>query len=61
MYGISLVESPVKNIPIHKTKITRIKDMTSVTECLLVVERLLLGSSLVVVGDSRSILLDGRI
>ena len=55
MYGISLVESPV-NIPIHKTKIKRIKDMTSVTECLLVVDRLLLG----IFGDS-SILLDGRI
>ncbi len=59
MYGISLVESPF-NIPIHKTKIKRIKDMTSVTECLLVVDRLLLGSSLVFFGES-FILLDGRI
>ena len=52
-----LVESPV-NIPVHKTETKRIKDMTSVTECLLVVDRLLLGSSMVVVGDF-SILIGG--
>ena len=42
--------------PIHnKIKMKRIKGMKSFTECLLVVDRLLLGSSMVVVGDSRSI------
>ena len=54
----SLVESPV-NIPVHKTETKRIKDMTSVTECLLVVDRLLSGSSMVFVGDSKSILIGG--
>ena len=51
VYFLKLLVEPIHN----KIKMKRIKGMKSFTECLLVVDRLLLGSSMVVVGDSRSI------